>query len=180
MSIYYVYAYLRKSDGTPYYIGKGKGNRAFRPHTFVSVPDDRTKIVFLEENLEENRALELEIEYIKKYGRRNIGTGILHNLTDGGESTRGMKQSDHQKKVVGDMFRGKPKSNKHKMNLSKAWKRRGSFTETTRRKLSEKLKLRMAKASPVLCPHCNKEGQFQAMRRWHFDNCRNYTCELST
>lgn len=22
------------------------------------------------------------------------------------------------------------------------------------------------------CPHCNKEGQLAAMKRWHFDNCR--------
>lgn len=172
MSIYYVYAYLRESDGTPYYIGKGKNNRAFRPHTYVSVPNNHTKIIFLEHNLEENKALQMEIEYIKLYGRKNIGTGILHNLTDGGETTKGMKQSNHQKKVVGDMFRGKPKSEKHKMSLSKAWKRRGPFTESTKKKLSEKLKLRMEKALPVLCPHCGKEGQFQAMKRWHFNNCK--------
>ena len=22
------------------------------------------------------------------------------------------------------------------------------------------------------CPHCGKEGQYRAMKRWHFDNCR--------
>lgn len=24
----------------------------------------------------------------------------------------------------------------------------------------------------ITCPHCNKEGQHRAMKRWHFDNCK--------
>lgn len=24
----------------------------------------------------------------------------------------------------------------------------------------------------VVCPFCGKEGQFTAMRRWHFENCK--------
>lgn len=62
MNIYYVYAYLRKSDNTPYYIGKGKHNRAFVKHHGVSVPKDRSKIVFLEANLSNVGALALIAE----------------------------------------------------------------------------------------------------------------------
>ena len=48
---YYVYAYLRASDNTPYYIGKGKNNRFLQKHPGVSIPKDQSKIVFLEKNL---------------------------------------------------------------------------------------------------------------------------------
>lgn len=92
MFIYYVYAYLR-INGSPYYIGKGKKKRAFEKHKNTPTPKDKTKIVFLETNLSEIGALALERRYINWYGRKDNNTGILRNLTDGGEGISGYKRS---------------------------------------------------------------------------------------
>lgn len=83
MNNYYTYAYLRK-DGTPYYIGKGKGKRYLQRH-HINIPPNKLLIVFLEKNLTEIGALALERRYIRWYGRKDLGTGILHNKTDGGD-----------------------------------------------------------------------------------------------
>jgi len=96
MSIYYVYQYLR-SDGTPYYIGKGHGNRAYDKHISIHVPKDKTKIVFLHENMTEEDSFVKEIELIKHYGRKDLGTGILRNRTNGGEGVSGYKFTDEQR-----------------------------------------------------------------------------------
>ena len=98
MNIYYVYAYLRK-DGTPYYIGKGKGRRHIAEHKVV-VPTDSTRIIFLAQNLNEFDAFELEKYYIQHYGRKDLGTGILRNLTDGGEGASGCVRSNEYKEKL--------------------------------------------------------------------------------
>ena len=95
-NIFYVYAYLRSKDsetakaGTPYYIGKGVGARAYIKHRSPNItPNDRANILIVSENLLEDDAHLLEIELISKYGRVDNGTGILWNFTDGGEGQYG-------------------------------------------------------------------------------------------
>ena len=81
---FYVYAYLRE-DKKPYYIGKGRGKRAYSGCRTIPKPKNQDRIVFLRTGLSEEESFYWEIFYIKRYGRKDINTGILRNLTDGGE-----------------------------------------------------------------------------------------------
>ena len=155
---YYVYAYLRNKDsktakaGTPYYIGKGSNTRAWDKHLYHNVPSD-TFILIISENLTELWAFALERRLIRWYGRKNNGTGILNNLTDGGEGSSGAIRSNETRKLLSDQKIGRkrgPLSDTIKSKISlknKGVKKSASHVEKmklhrhsaeTRQKISEK------------------------------------------
>ena len=102
---YYTYAYLRE-DGTPYYIGLGSGNRIFkRNKNCIKPPRDRSRAIYLKQNISLEEAKRHEIYMISVYGRKDLGTGILHNRTNGGDGTWGNIQSAEQ--IAGGRIVGK-------------------------------------------------------------------------
>jgi|688.fasta_scaffold678312_2 hypothetical protein len=110
MTIYYVYAYLRK-DGTPYYIGKGSGKRAWsKGKGEVYPPTDLTKIIIVETGLTDIGSLAIERRLIAWYGRKDLGTGILRNKSAGGDGAAGAKRSDYTKHLMSLSQKGKPRT----------------------------------------------------------------------
>ena len=133
---YYTYAYLRK-DKSPYYIGKGNGNRAYiRRYKGIKPPKDKSRIIFLKQNLTEQEAFRHEIYMIAIFGRKDLGTGILHNRTNGGEGASGAVRSKESKIKYSESKKGKTLSEKHKRKLSESHKGK-TLSEEHKRKLSE-------------------------------------------
>ena len=123
---YYTYAYLRE-DGTPYYIGKGKDNRAYKKGKGeVYPPKDKSRIIFLKKNLTEEEAFKHEKYMIVVLGRKDLGTGILRNKTDGGDGPSGYIMSEEQKKLLSKVHSGKILSDEQKKKISQSLKRAGA------------------------------------------------------
>ena len=103
MNEYYTYAYLRE-DGTPYYIGKGRGRRVYKSHIRQNKtnlkPKDNSKIIFLKKNITEEEANKHEVYMISIFGRKDLGTGILRNMTNGGDGISGYSHSEDTKKKI--------------------------------------------------------------------------------
>jgi hypothetical protein len=128
MRKFYTYLWLRE-DGTPYYVGKGIGRRAYHSggHT-TPRPTDLSHIL-VQEFPDEASAFAAEIFLIYFYGRKDLGTGCLRNRTDGGEnppSPKGKKRSVESLKKASISLKGR------------AGYKKGTYTHSpeTRKKMS--------------------------------------------
>lgn len=194
---FYVYAYLRSSDLTPYYIGKGSGDRAYVQHRNVSkksgtwTPSNRARIVIVEQMLSEIGALAIERRLIAWYGRKDIETGILHNRTEGGDGTSGRIVSESCRQSMSAKLKGRisptkglvawnkgiPMTAEAKLQASASLSGRPTWNKGIPASAESNIKRKKAQsgiAKPkITCPHCQKIGGAPAMKRHHFDNCKN-------
>jgi len=156
-TMFYVYTYLRE-DSTPYYVGKGSGERAFKKWgKGIKPPKDSSRIVIVEDNLDEQTAFNLERKLIAEYGRKDLGTGILYNMTDGGEGSSGHKtrgwtwseESKNKRRGSGNPAFGKPSSQKQKEVTSKRVKGKKQSKETIEKRAAKLKGMFVGEKSPV-------------------------------
>lgn len=125
----YVYRHRRVDTNKVFYVGIGSLKRS-------AAKDNRNKywkhitnkteylVDIVARDLSWKDAAELEILLIKEYGRIDNKTGILCNLTDGGEGSIGRKVSEETRKKLGNGSRG------NKWNLGR------KLSEVTKLKIS--------------------------------------------
>jgi hypothetical protein len=136
---FYTYAYLRE-DRTPYYIGKGCYKRIYnKKGKPCGVPKDKSRIIFLKQNLTEKEAFKHEKYMIAVFGRKDLGTGILRNMTNGGEGCSGYKHSDEAKIKISEANSGRKWSDYSKKKLSQKCKGKKPIpiSEEAKKKLKE-------------------------------------------
>lgn len=104
---FYVYIHT-KPDGTPFYVGKGTGRRAYmktnrNKHWKNTISKyENYRVDIFKDKLNENDANNLEIILIKAFGRMDLSLGTLVNMTNGGEcgNDRPTKHKDETKKKI--------------------------------------------------------------------------------
>jgi hypothetical protein len=159
-NIFYVYHLIDPNTNTPFYVGKGcnirifdhikstKSKRLYKINKYLfykirKLLKNGRNIIYKKiiENVDESTAFCVELDEIKKYGRKNNNTGILCNMTDGGEGTSGHCLTNETKTLMSkkriEFLKNNPsiKQNmvitiknlsdfcrKNNLNISKMWK----------------------------------------------------------
>lgn len=139
-----LYQHRRLDTNQVFYVGIGKGKRAYSIHNRNKhwnriVSKYGYSVEILETNLSWEKAQALEIGLIAMYGRRDLDTGSLVNMSDGGEGCYGMIHLEQTKKKISDSHKGKILSNSHKEKLRIAQKGK-TFSVEVKNKMSEKRK----------------------------------------
>jgi hypothetical protein len=122
-----VYRHRRIDTNEIFYIGMGYLKRAYAKDSnkrnqiwnrIINKTDYKVEIVA--ENLTWEEACELEILLISKYGRINLNTGTLANLTNGGDGSKGCSPSQETRDKISNFHKGKPVTQESKDKMRKA------------------------------------------------------------
>lgn len=168
---FYVYAHYIPGDPLPFYIGKGSGYRITRRNDrsawwkrIVNKYGLEAKILY--ENLSYSEANNLEKKLIKEFGRRDVGTGILINHTDGGEGIANPSKEVRNKISESNRKRIVSEETKKKMSASKKGQK---LTECTKAKMKGRIPWNKGMVGIPGTPHTEetKKRISDIKKKWH-------------
>jgi hypothetical protein len=154
-----VYKHIRLDTKEVFYIGIGsQKRRAYSNykrskywHNIVNKFGHKVELLY--ENINWEKACEIEKELIKLHGRKDLGLGTLVNMTDGGDGRFGTTASDETKKKMSQSHIGlniwskgvkRPEElvKQITQNVREYWKHntKAPMTEEAKQKISRSLK----------------------------------------
>ena len=127
-----VYRHIRLDKNMPFYIGitsdsKRPNNKKDRSSFWKSIVNKTEYIVeIIFENLTKEQAIEKEVEFIKLYGRVDLGNGVLCNMTCGGEGTGKLNSSleEERRRKIKQSLTGRKHSVESKIKQTLSQKHR--------------------------------------------------------
>lgn len=141
---FYIYRHIRPDTNEVFYIGKGNNINPKKPlyermvnykkrnkiwQSILSKNNGLFKAEILYECETEEQCNIKEIEFIELYGRKDLGTGTLANLTNGGDGSLGIIITEKTRKLLSERCSGENHPN---------WGKK--LSEETCRKKSESMK----------------------------------------
>jgi len=108
MNNWYVYRHIRLDKNEPFYIGIGNKKNYLRAYDVEKRNEIWKKIYkktnievdILFDNITKDEASVKEQEFIKLYGRKDLNTGLLCNMTDGGDGIWNCKRTSFTKEKL--------------------------------------------------------------------------------
>lgn len=121
----YVYRHIRLDKNVPFYIGIGLNDDYRRAKNVSKRTEFWRKIArktgyeveIMIDNISWEEACIKEIEFIKIYGRINLGTGSLVNLTDGGDGKVGYIVSEETKAKMSKIMTGRKFTDEQRIKM---------------------------------------------------------------
>lgn len=183
MKLFYCYFWLRQ-DGTPYYVGKGYGERGFISDAHcVKRPKEKNRIIVQEYECEKD-AFEAEIFFIAFFGRIDLKTGCLRNMTDGGDGPSGYKHTAEAKSKISKTHSGVTLSSERKKKMSATRKQWWIENPEERKKRSEaKMGVPMSESVKDTLkeirntPEYKQQQSLNLTARWEDSSSRNVLCQ---
>jgi len=123
-----IYLHTKSESKEVFYVGIGKMGRAYEKGKRRSKLWRRVankygyEVIILSDNLTWTQACNMEMYLIKYYGRIDLGTGTLVNMTDGGEGRKGQIVTTETRAKISAGKKGKKFSEEHKAKISAAKK----------------------------------------------------------